>query len=409
MTTSLTIVIPTRNRAHLAVAAATGLLGEGPWLRVLVSDNSSDELEADALARFCRQRADPRLTYLRAPDLTMPAHWNWALEQALTREETSHFSIHYDRKVPKPGQWRFIREAIEDHPDKVVTYSIDQVTMEPPRWVVWRIPWSGKTYEIRTARVCRLASEGRIAAMGHAFPVLSNCAVPRGVFDDIRRHFGDICDSTGPDAAFTFRFCALADSYLHLDRSLGVVYANDRSNGAGFLSGKTTDFVDFKQSWGDRPWLDSVPLPGLDLGWNMLFHEYELVRQATGDQLPPLSRSGYLDGLAYGLRYIEDGPRREAMTELLEAQGWRPSEETGEVGTTMKQRLRRRVGRVVRRYPPLLRLASAARLVPEPNGFTFDTEEKALRFATAGGRRRTSENPLLDPLLEPEREAAGIP
>jgi hypothetical protein len=403
---SITLVIPTRNRAELAMSAVAGLLARGgEELRVVVSDNSPDEDHASRLADFCERLSEPRLTYLRAGEMPMPTHWNWALEQALARNDTTHFSIHYDRKLPKPGQWRYMMDAIAKHPDRVITYLIDQVVVEEAYWAVWLTPWTGQTYEIATARVLQMASEGRIPELGQAFPILSNCAVPRAVFEEIRRRFGDICDSTGPDAAFTFRLCSFEDSYLHLDRALGITYANHRSAGHGYLTGRKTDYDDFKSAFGGRPLLHAVTLPELDLGGNFLMHEYELVRREVGDRFPPLTTEGYLNGLAYGLELVEDPARRQAYAELLESHGWRPAP-PGEAAAPppprgARQALRRRVGTVARRSRLLLQLASMAGAVPEPNGFTFATEERALRFAERRQRRRIAHNPLLDPLLEP--------
>jgi hypothetical protein len=390
---SITFVIPTRNRAELAMRAAAGLLGEGGEdLRVVVSDASTDEVQAEQLAGFCRNRDDARLTYLRASPLVMPAHWNWALEQALAADDSTHLSIHYDRKVPKPGGMRRLLDAIDRHPDRVVTYAVDQVNERPPGFVLWQPPCTGGLYEIPTARVGEMASEGRIAEMGHAFPILSNCAVPRQVFADIRQRFGDICDSTGPDAAFTFRFCAVAETYMHLDASLSIVYATYRSNAVGYLSGKPTDYVDFKRMWGEQPWLAAVPLPGLDLGWNVLFHEYEVVRRELGDgQLRPLSMQGYLNGLAYGLGYVEDEALRAELEALLEQHGWRPAP----VERDPPRRLRSRLGGL--RQAVVLFLASRLGVKPSHiTGFTFRNEDKAIDFASRFPRRDVTHHDDLD-------------
>ena len=402
MSTSITLVIPTRNRAELAMAAASGLLAQGgDDLRVVVSDSSPDDEQAGRLSAFCEGLGESRLTHLRAPDMPMPTHWNWALEQALARNDTTHFSIHYDRKLPKPGQWRHMLDAIAKDPDRVITYTIDQIIGVAPHVSVWLTPWTGETYEIATARVLQMASEGRIPELGQAFPILSNCAVPRAAFEEMRRRFGDICDSTGPDAAFLFRLCALEDSYLHLDRALGVTYANHRSAGLGYLTGRKTDYEDFKKAFGDRQLLHAVALPELDLGGNFLLHEYELVRREVGDRFPPLTSEGYLNGLAYGLDYVADPVRREAYTKALVSHGWRPPVSAAPAGRASVRRvLRRRAGTVAKRSRLLLQLASIAGAIPEPNGFTFTTEERALRFAKRRRRRPTTHNPLLDPLLE---------
>ena len=125
--------------------------------------------------------------------------------------------------------------------------------------------------------------------------------------------FGDICNSTGPDTCFAFRFCATHERFIHYDRALGVVYASDRSTGLGYLRGGGGDFDDFVKAWQSRPWLDAAPIPGLNLGLNLLFHEYEFVRKATSDpEFPPIDKTGYLRDLARGLQFIEDRDARRS-------------------------------------------------------------------------------------------------
>jgi hypothetical protein len=382
-------VIPTRNRAGLAMAAVDGLLAEGgAEVRVVVSDNSTDEAQVEQLASFCRRRDDARLGYLRSPPLAMAAHWDWALQHTLERSDSTHISIHYDRKVPKPGRMRLLLDAMERHPDEVITYSIDHITQDPPRYFVWQPPCTGELYEIETARVVRMVTEGRIDEMGHSFPILSNCAVPTHDLVDIRERFGDICISTSPDAAFTFRFCALAKTYLHLDDSLSVAYAIHRSSGAGHLSGKQTDYADFRTTWGDRPWLDAVPLAGVDLGWNMLFHEYELARKDVGDAFPPLPKEGYLRGLAYGLTFVRDDARRDELAALLEAEGWRapPPGEPRPTALTLRGRLHAALN-ALRRQLVLLRARALDVRPAHITGYPFRSERRALFYAKLISRR----------------------
>ena len=77
-----------------------------------------------------------------------------------------------------------------------------------------------------------------------------------------------------------------------------------------------------------RPWLDAAPIPGLNLGQNVLFHEYEVVRRATNHPaFQPVERSGYLRELASSLWYVEDPVRREELRKTLEQHGWRSSGE----------------------------------------------------------------------------------
>src|SRR6202012_2141730 len=116
--------------------------------------------------------------------------------------------------------------------------------------------------------------------------------------------FGTVCESTAPDGAFMCRFFTIGDAdYLHYDRPLGILYSSRRSNGLGYLRGKGGDFADFVKMAGDGPWPDAAPVPGMNLGNNMLYREYELVRRATGDALPPFDLPRVLEDLGRELRW----------------------------------------------------------------------------------------------------------
>jgi hypothetical protein len=321
---SLGIVIPTRNRARLAIEAARSVLREqGCRFDVFVSDNSTDETEVRLLADFCAREADPRLTYLRPEAaLGMPAHWDWALRTAMARSAATHFTIHYDRRITKPGNLSLICSAVAAFPLDVVTFMFDLVTKDYGRSRVWQWPWDGHLYEIPTALVAEMTSRGQITEMGQAFPVLSNCAVPRAVLQTVAQRFGDVCVSTAPDSSFTYRFCATHGRYVHYDRNVGIAYAFERSTGMGYVRGGG-DFGDFMQDWGDRPWLDAAPIPGLNMGQNVLFHEYELVRRETRHPaFKPIDFQGYLCELGRSLLQIEDPVQAAELRALLRRHGW---------------------------------------------------------------------------------------
>lgn len=417
------LIIPTRNRAALAAAAVRSLVDRpGCPLQVFVSDNSTSEEEARRLAEFCRGLGDKSVVYMRPPEpLPMPEHWEWAIGQALARSDAGHFGVHYDRRVTKRGHLAFAARVAARRPDLVITYTLDMVADDPPPVYLYQTPWTGKVYEMRTERVAELTARGRVSEMGQAFPIMSNCLVPRRVLEAIRARFGSFCNSTGPDSCFTYRFCALNDRYLHLDRALGVLYANHRSNGLGYLRGRTDgDFGDFLKSWGDRPWLDAAPIPGLNLGHNMLYHEYALVRrEAGGDRLPPIDTEGYLRELARGLTPITDPRLKDEMRAILREHGWRgdengdaPTEVAAEEPTprrplgerlTPRRLLASAGARAQNRWSRLMERRSfalfAADYLPfKPrhlHGFTFESSEQALRYALRCPRRPEPVNPYI--------------
>jgi glycosyltransferase involved in cell wall biosynthesis len=323
----LTLVIPTRNRAALAIAAIRSLLPQADAdIEILVSDNSSSSEEARQLEAFVRGCGDVRVAYVRPPrELRMAAHWDWAAEQALARTHATHIGVQYDRKLWKPDALRGVVAACAVNARATVTYGCDLSMPTPNGRDAIVYPGSGKLYEIRTERIVELTSRARIGELEQAFPVFSNCIVPRGTLERMRDRFGSICDSAVPDSAFAFRFCAVEERYFHFDRAPVVAYSYEKSNGLAYFRGDTSGtYGDWIELWRGDPWIDAAPIPNLPLGQNVMFHEYVLVQRRVGDErFPPIDFAAYMRVLALGLPIIEDAALRAELQSVLERHGWR--------------------------------------------------------------------------------------
>lgn len=375
----LGLILPTRHRAAYAVSAIRSLLTQhGCALSLIVSDNSSDKDEVHRLKEFCDTTNDPRLVHIRSPQaLPMPTHWNWAIGEALAHTDATHYGIQYDRKVWKPDHLRLLAEACAYAPELLVTYACDFTYPATDGIGTWQMPASGKLYEVQTRQVIHNAAKGRIYEMGHAFPVLSNCMIPRAILERVRSRFGNFCDSSTPDTAFTFRFCAMEDRYLHFDRALVIVFGFDSSNGLSLYRGETNGtWKDFEKLWGHRPWAGAAPIPDLRLGQNVSFHEYNLVRQEIGERFPPIEHNGYLRELARALAFIQDPARKADMRTLLEQHGWRAEP------PPLRPSLYKRVIRRLTRRPER----------------KFANEESAIEYLLNNPRPLTRRNELLEPM-----------
>jgi glycosyltransferase involved in cell wall biosynthesis len=389
MTITIAAIIPTRNRASLAISAVQSLLTQEAGIEIFVSDNSTDP---EPLREFCR--TEPRVRYLRPPsELAMPEHWDWAIRQAIEQSSASHFTVHYDRKVSKPGIWAELAAAESQRPDLVMSFPLDAIADEPPPLRLWQTPWTGKMFMIRTARAARLLSCGRVVELSNALPMLSNCIVPRAVLEAISERFGSICNSHVPDSAFLARFLALYDFYIHFDRATGILYGSSRSNGLGYLRGKGGDFGDYQELWGGRPWLDASPIPGINLGSNMLFNEYELVRRETGERLPPLDRDGMLIDLSSQLRWIDDPQLKADLRRILRDHGWNGLE-------PKRYRGGRRVA-AVRQAIRMFLMRWFGFVPASVSGFAFPDDETALHYALKYPSVATTDADHLA-MLEPE-------
>ena len=389
MSASIAVVIPTRNRPEEAMNAVKALVAqrEAP-IEIYLCDNSTSP---EPLRSFCARQ--PRVTYLRpGAEVAMGRNWDWAIRETMARSSATHFSVHYDRKISKPGAWAELAALATARPDLLHSFPVDHIGHEPPPLRLWQTPWTGKLLSVSTARVSALIASGCVTEISHALPVFSNCLVPRRILDTVLARFGTVCDSTAPDGAFMCRFFTFEDSYVHYDRPLGILYASRRSNGLGYLRGKGGDFPDFLKLSGGDDWLHAAPVPGMSLGNNMLYHEYELVRRATGDRLPPFDMPAILKDLARELRWTAEPALAAEFKGRLNAHGWTgedperlPAQTPAEAD--YQKRVQRRI-RWLREVPPTI------------TGFAFKSDRQALKWALRYPRRAEEDCPHLD-LLQP--------
>jgi glycosyltransferase involved in cell wall biosynthesis len=351
------LVIATRNRPAFAAANIRSILSQDEDFVLVVSDNSERLEDREELERICRDARDPRLIYIRTPaSLTMPTHWNWAMEQALARTDATHLGIQYDRRLWKPGAIRLLAAAIAAAPEMTMIYGWDSVFASPQHSVATRLRASGALYAIRTSEIIERCARAEIVELDQAYPALANCIVPRATFDRVRAKFGNICDSDTPDASFLFRLCAVDDVLHHYDRALIITYGYAVSNGWAYLRGdQSGSWADWITLWGDRSWIDAAPIPGLSLGYNVMFHEYNLVRRIAGDRFPPIDHERYLSHLGSSLAYISDPEVRAKMRAILKTHGWREPAPEPQLARPLYKRI---LGPPTR---PLRRLVSAVR------------------------------------------------
>jgi glycosyltransferase involved in cell wall biosynthesis len=402
----LAVVVPTRNRASLAIQAIQSILAEREGdVRILVSDNSSKAEEIERLAGFCATRNDGRLVYLRAPEsMPMGTHWDWAITQALRTFDATHVTVHYDRKVTRPGELALLCRVAAQHPEMVITFGWDAILSYegPPRHQIFYAVTDGRLYELASTRVLAALAAGHMGNLPRAIPLLNNCVVPREMLLGIIERFGGICDSLAADVSFTFRFLGMYDRYLYLSRGFGVLHSFDRSHAAGFLTGKANDMADLRAMWGDRPWLDAAPIPGLNVGQNMVFHEYVLAQRVFGaERFPPIDMDGYLRELGGALGLIADPAAREEIRATLERHGWKASPERRLTLRRIAKSIHYRGGRLWHRLAKAAGVRSG-RLT----GVPFASEAEALQHAIAMRGRHVRHCPVMRQLHA--REVAGV-
>lgn len=323
---SALVVIPTRNRARLAANAIRSVLDQPARdIRVFVSDNSTSAEERDALARFCRELADPRLRYATPPaPLSMSKHWEWALAEALRQDDATHFIYLTDRMMFRRGALGIVTDLARLYPDKIISYNHDKIADYPPPIRVEQYPHTGKLLEVKCERLSYLYSQ---ATLHPCLPRMLNCIAPRASLEAVRKRFGTVFDSIAPDFNFGFRCLELFDSIYFYDASPIFHYGLERSNGASVTRGELTrDHEDFIAN---LPVDNSIrnyatPIPQIITAGNAVLNEYCIMLGASGSKrFFELDKEKYLALLSIELNEVENPQTQAQMRALLVEHGAR--------------------------------------------------------------------------------------
>lgn len=407
--TGTVVVIPTRNRAAIAMNAIRSVLDEPlADLRVMVSDNSTSATEREALAKFCAARGDARLRYVCPPkSLAMAAHWQWAIEQALSFYPASHFCYLTDRMMFRTGALREALQLAAIYPGKIISYNMDRIDDHVRPIRVEQYPATQKLLETQTIDLSRLLSR---SLFHPGLPRMLNCIVPREVFALMQERFGDVFLSIAPDFRFCCRVLEIEETILYYDKSLLFHYAQDRSNGATVSRGEmSADNVDFAAN---LPVDNSrrnyaTPIPGLITAVNAVFNEYLLLKRETNSpRFFDIDLRKYLEANAEEVRQFGDEKLRDEMLALLVANGYSESHEARErspAEITFSRRLGFKLKRVATSSSTTEAWLFAARKLgiepPGENSFEFATLEDAIDYAKnmsrGNVRARSAETPLI--------------
>lgn len=408
--TGTVVVIPTRNRATIAMNAIRSVL-EQPVenVSVLVSDNSTSESERETLSRYCVDLGDKRLRYVRSPEsLSMSAHWEWAIEEALRLYSASHFVYLTDRMMFRKNALQEVLSLVARYPHQVISYNHDRIIDNAIPIHFEQYPATEKLLEIDTRRLTWLLSQ---AIIHPAVPRMLNCIVPRAVLENIRARFGNVFASFSPDFNFCCRCLEIEDSILFFDKAPIFHYALSRSNGANVTRGElTVDTADFimRVIQQDAVVNSATPIPGLSTAVNYAFHEYCLFKQQTkSEKFFDLDRAKYLQANACELPEIVDPQLKADTLALLIANGYSEPKTNGEQNAaelSLGARVQSKVKRVLSgpaTTPAWLFLARTLSVQPPGyNSFEFATLDEALDYAKNISRGNVTKGPTHEELLQ---------
>lgn len=403
--TGLTVVIPTRNRASLAVNAIKSVLDQDvDRIQVIVSDNSTLDIEIHQLSKYCTSEASRRVRYIRPPKpMSMSRHWDWVMGQFLEEIDCSHVTFLTDRMVFKRGMLKEAVEAARRSPDLLLSYNLDKVIDDSKPVTLHLNPWTGQILKLDSDDLLALVSNG---LLHDCLPRMLNSIVPRSIIELIHARFGNVFSSISPDFSFCFRALAALECISFFDKSVLIHYAQHRSNGQNLSQGKRSrDHLDFLKHLGSEGLNFASPVPELSTIYNAICHEYCIVRNQTKSvKFPRIDSEAYLNANAAEISRVEDANLRNEMISLLHSHGWREAERTPDHQRSLIRKLLsiRTIANKIRwllrgRYAKGLWLISSGVLgIPPPDDqrFGFRDSEDAIDFANRFPRRRSEQSQI---------------
>lgn len=317
-------LIPTRNRSELALRAfKSASAAANPVVQLVVSDNSTDDAEANAL-KLGLDRLEGGVSYMRPPEpMEMTTHWNWAFEEVLRRHKPTHIGVLTDRMVVANAEaMDQLVEIVRRHQDVAVTFNIDTFNdIEKPYWLR-RKSCQGGVSKIASSEFIQRSARG---VVDYSLPRLLNCVVPVTCMLRVKKGFGNFCISRAPDYAFAYRYVCVNPECVTWDYAPIIQYSLQRSNGLSLARGKfdSPDAQDFIRQSGGKLTYPYTPIPEILSVNNGCLNEYGLVQShPLGKSFPPIELDGYLRVMCRDIALVEITQLRAELVEGIQRRGF---------------------------------------------------------------------------------------
>lgn len=228
---TITIVLPTRNRAHLLPNAIRAIFSQTKQdFELIVSDNCS----TDGTAQFLAGINDPRLKVVR-PDhpMSMPDHWNFAYDRVLAESSGDYVLLTSDDDALTP-------DAIETLDDFLSTNTWAQVIQITNETYYYDDPTNDDGNRIKF-KYPRPEGFARINGRDHVRAMLSTFAadfpgpgmVRRTLLQQVRDRYGKLFHPWAPDYSVGVLLMLTAGEFARIKRPLLLWGKGQASYGSG--------------------------------------------------------------------------------------------------------------------------------------------------------------------------------
>lgn len=300
------VVIPTRNRAHLlGWSIRSALAQDFDDYEILVSNNRC----VDGTDALVSSFDDPRIRYVKTGTaLAMHDHWDFALEKA--RGDYALFLCDDDALLP--DSLKILAAFFDGHPEvpcAVYTLGVFHHPFPPPDLepnLLYVNPPDGSVLRPDPASALRELSAGCFCG---DVPKMLNCAVSRQAIDGMRRRAGRVFFPNSPDFSFAAMVVLNRIDWIVLRETLLLWGHSSSSVGSMSLFKKSVAVRNFFAELGAEDPLEHAPVK-VKLLAAYLASSFYAAANAMGIQVPLDRREHYL----HLFRDLENLERRIGFT-----------------------------------------------------------------------------------------------
>ncbi len=212
---TVSVVVPTRNRAHLVCQTVSALCGQTfRSMEIIVVDNSDDNTTSEKLS----QLDDKRIRIVRTGGLNMPENWETALQQGCG----TFLLLVNDKTIFEAESIARLVETMKDNSQPFITFVIGN-SRNQSRWPV-------NVQLIDNSSVVEHAIKARIDLYQRLAPKGTNCLLRREYLQHVRSRHAPLCRPVSPDYPLSTFLLESAETSMHLPCVLAGIIPQSPSN-----------------------------------------------------------------------------------------------------------------------------------------------------------------------------------
>jgi glycosyltransferase involved in cell wall biosynthesis len=276
-TPHFSVLIPTKNRAHLVGYAIQSVLEQSfEDFEIIIVDND-DETDTRAVVE---QFSDSRIKYFKTGGLSMPDNWEFGLDKASGR----YVTVLEDKQAYYPNALEKINSAIDKYKTDVLVWEWDE--FDDIKGKAFRSIRSKKPKVVDPHEILDIYTREHMKAWRFLPRMINSCA-SLSLIKQIKSNnkVSKFFDELSPDVCAAVYLLTFAEQITLLNDAIGLLGYTHQSNAIKYsVEGKLTAEYYGKANIVSES-VKYVPIKSTRLVHNTVYNDYLRIRSAVGLRL----------------------------------------------------------------------------------------------------------------------------